>query len=51
MLNEIIAIYAITEDLLQGIGHQEDCRCVINIAKTLYITEVSVRNYVTRIFR
>lgn len=26
MLNEIIAIYAITDDLLKAIGHDEDCR-------------------------
>ena len=26
MLNEIIAIYAITDDLLKGIGHDEDGR-------------------------
>ena len=26
MLNEIIAIYAITDDLLKAIGHSEDCR-------------------------
>jgi hypothetical protein len=26
MLNEIISIYAITDDLLKAIGHNEDCR-------------------------
>ena len=26
MLNEIISIYAITDDLLKAIGHREDCR-------------------------
>ncbi|MEH1767464.1 MAG: hypothetical protein V7L27_26320 [Nostoc sp.] len=26
MLNEIITIYAITDDLLKAIGHDEDCR-------------------------
>lgn len=25
MLNEIISIYAITDDLLKAIGHNEDC--------------------------
>ena len=28
MLNEIIAIYAITDDMLKAIGHDEDCRRV-----------------------
>jgi hypothetical protein len=26
MLNQIITIYAITDDLLRAIGHKEDCR-------------------------
>lgn len=26
MLNEIITIYAITDDLLKAIAHDEDCR-------------------------
>jgi hypothetical protein len=26
MLNEIITVYAITDDLLRAIGHKEDCR-------------------------
>lgn len=26
MLNEIITVYAITDDLLKAIGHHEDCR-------------------------
>ena len=26
MLNEIITVYAITDDLLKAIGHCEDCR-------------------------
>lgn len=26
MLNEIITVYAITDDLLKAMGHHEDCR-------------------------
>lgn len=26
MLNEIITVYAIIDDLLKGIGHDDDCR-------------------------
>ncbi|BAZ07720.1 transposase [Calothrix sp. NIES-3974] len=26
MLNEIITVYAITDDLLKAIGHHDDCR-------------------------
>jgi len=26
MLNEIITLYAIIDDLLKGIGHDDDCR-------------------------
>lgn len=35
MLNQIIAIYAITDDLLKAISHQEDCRRVISDAEVL----------------
>jgi hypothetical protein len=35
MLNQIIAIYAITDDLLKAISHPEDCRRVISDAEVL----------------
>ncbi|MBD2279384.1 MAG: hypothetical protein HEQ13_24835 [Dolichospermum sp. DEX189] len=35
MLNEIIAIYAITDDLLKAIGHDEDSRRVMNDAEII----------------
>ena len=35
MLNEIIAIYAITDDLLKAIGHDEDCRREMNDAEII----------------
>jgi hypothetical protein len=35
MLNEIITIYAITDDLLKAIGHQEDCRRLMNDAEII----------------
>jgi hypothetical protein len=31
MLNEIIAIYAITDDLLKAIGHKEDLKCQMKV--------------------
>jgi hypothetical protein len=35
MLNEIIAIYAIIDDLLKAIGHDEDCRCQMSDAEIM----------------
>ncbi len=35
MLNEIIAIYAITDDLLKAIGHDEDSRRVMSDAEII----------------
>ena len=35
MLNEIIAIYAITDDLLKAIGHDEDSRRVVSDAEII----------------
>ncbi|MDB9441439.1 IS982 family transposase, partial [Sphaerospermopsis kisseleviana CS-549] len=35
MLNEIIAIYAITDDLLKAIGHEEDSRRVMSDAEII----------------
>ena len=35
MLNEIIAIYAITDDLLKAIGHKEDSRRAMNDAEII----------------
>jgi hypothetical protein len=37
MLNEIITIYAITDDLLRTIGHKEDCRRNINDIMSAYV--------------
>jgi hypothetical protein len=35
MLNKIIAIYAITHDLLKAIGHEEDLRCQMSDAEII----------------
>ncbi len=35
MLNEIIAIYAITDDLLKAIGHEDDLRCQMSDAEII----------------
>ena len=35
MLNEIISIYAIIDDLLKAIGHNEDCRREMNDAEII----------------
>ena len=35
MLKEIIAIYAITDDLLKAIGHEEDSRRVMSDAEII----------------
>ena len=35
MLNEIIAIYAITDDLLKAIGHENDFRCEMSDAEII----------------
>lgn len=35
MLNETIAIYAITDDLLKAIGHREDIRCQMSDAEII----------------
>ncbi len=35
MLNEIIAIYTITDDLLKAIGHEEDSRKVVSDAEII----------------
>ena len=35
MLNEIIATYAIMDDLLKAIGHDEDSRRVVNDAEII----------------
>jgi hypothetical protein len=42
MLNEIIAIYAITDDLLKAIGHKEDYRrLLIKLAlKVIMLEEI-----------
>ena len=31
MLNEMIAVYAITDDVLKAVGHREDCCYTISI--------------------
>jgi len=35
MLNEIITIYAITDDLLKAIGHREDMRRLMSDAEII----------------
>ena len=43
MLDEIVAIYAIVEDLLQAIGHQEDCRIQMSDAEVITAALVAAR--------
>ncbi|PSB15749.1 IS982 family transposase [Phormidesmis priestleyi ULC007] len=43
MLPEIIAIYAITDDLLKAIGHQEDVRVQLSDAEVITTALVSAR--------
>lgn len=43
MLKEIIAIYAITDDLLKALGNQEDCRCVMNDAEVITVALVAAK--------
>jgi hypothetical protein len=35
MITEIIAIYAISDDLLKAIGHSEDCRTQMSDAEVI----------------
>ena len=35
MINEIIAIYAITDDLLKALGHDEDIRTTMSDAEVI----------------
>jgi hypothetical protein len=43
MLNEIIAIYAITDDLLKAMGHREDPRTVMSDAEVMTTALVAAR--------
>ena len=43
MLDEIIAIYAIVEDLLKAIGHQEDIRVRMSDAEVITASLVAAR--------
>lgn len=43
MLDEIIAIYAITDDLLKAIGHQDDCRAQLSDAEVITTALVAAR--------
>ena len=43
MLDEIVAIYAIVEDLLQAIGHQEDRRIQMSDAEVITAALVAAR--------
>ena len=43
MLDEIVAIYAIVEDLLKAIGHQEDCRIQMSDAEVITAALVAAR--------
>jgi hypothetical protein len=43
MLTEIIAIYAITDDLLNAIGHHEDCRVQMSDAEVITTALVAAR--------
>gem|GEM_PF-4744015 len=35
VLNEIITVYAIIDDLLKGIGHEDDCRRTMSDAEII----------------
>ena len=43
MLNEIIAIYAITDDLLKALGHQEDSRVTMSDSEVITAALVAAR--------
>ena len=43
MLDEIVAIYAIVEDLLKATGHQEDCRVQMSDAEVITAAVVAAR--------
>jgi len=43
MITEIIAIYAITDDLLKAVGHQEDCRVQMSDAEVITTALVAAR--------
>lgn len=43
MITEIIAIYAITDDLLKAIGHREDCRVQMSDAEVITTALVAAR--------
>jgi Transposase DDE domain len=43
MFDEIIAIYAITDDLLKAVGHQDDCRAQLSDAEVITTALVSAR--------
>lgn len=43
MLSEIIAIYAITDDLLKALGHPEDCRVQMSDAEVITTALVAAR--------
>lgn len=43
MVTEIIAIYAITDDLLKALGHHEDCRVQLSDAEVLTTALVAAR--------
>ncbi|QFS50214.1 IS982 family transposase [Nostoc sphaeroides CCNUC1] len=44
MLNEIIAIYAITDDLLKAIGHHEDSRREMSDAEIITTALIAIRD-------
>lgn len=43
MITEIIAIYAITDDLLKALGHHEDCRVQLSDAEVITTALVAAR--------
>lgn len=43
MITEIIAIYAITDDLLNALGHREDCRVQLSDAEVITTALVAAR--------
>jgi hypothetical protein len=43
MLTEIIALYAITDDLLKAMGHSDDCRAVMSDAEVITTALVAAK--------
>ncbi|MDJ0902101.1 MAG: glycogen/starch/alpha-glucan phosphorylase [Xenococcus sp. MO_188.B8] len=51
MIDEIVAIYAIVEDLLKAIGHQKDCRIEMSDAEVITAALVATRMSIINVAR